>query len=74
MVDATITRVTYRWDDRLGVEPGWYVETWADREFVADSQKVWFPVAVDDFGRGDSAELVTVLRCAFPSAGLVLLE
>ena len=68
MTTATITRVTCRWDDQPGVEPGWYCESWAGDQMIDDSQKVWFPVAVDDFGRDEYGSLVEALQEAFPGA------
>lgn len=68
---AEITRVTYRWDDQPGVEPGWYCESWDGDRMVDDSQKVWFPVTVDDFGRDQAGELADALREAFPGAEIV---
>lgn len=65
---ADITRVTYRWDAPHGVEPGWYAESWADTEMIDDSQKVWFPVPVDDYGRDEADDLEAALREAFPGA------
>jgi hypothetical protein len=66
-----ITRVTYRWDDQPGVEAGWYCQSFAGNEFRDDSQKVWFPVSVDDFGRDEADELVAALSEAFPAAEIV---
>lgn len=66
--DNDITRVTVRWDDQSGCEAGWYCETWVGREMIDDSQKVWFPVAVDSFGRDEADELEESLREAFPEA------
>jgi uncharacterized protein (TIGR02996 family) len=68
----TITRVTCRWDDQPGVEPAWYCESWAADRMVDDSQKVWFPVAVDDYGRGDADDLSAALAEAFPGAEIVI--
>ena len=73
MTTTTITRVTYRWDDQCGVEPGWYAETYMGREQIDDSQKVWFPVVVDDFGRDDFDGLEAAMREAFPGAEIVRL-
>lgn len=66
--DDTITRVTYRWDAPAGVEAGWYAESWAGGEMMDDSQKVWFPVAVDGYDRDQADELEGALRGAFPAA------
>lgn len=68
MSTTTVTRVTYRWDDQPGVEAGWYAESWAGREMLDDSQKVWFPVAVDGYDRDEAAELAEALAEAFPGA------
>ena len=65
-----VTKVSYRWDDQFGVEPGWFVETWDGCEFADDSQKVWFPVAVDQFDRDQEQDLVAALREAFPGADI----
>ena len=74
MANMTITRVTCRWDDRPGVEPGWYCETFDGNRMMDDSQKVWFPVSVDDFGREEEDVLVTALREAFPGAEIERLD
>jgi hypothetical protein len=68
MTTTQITRVTCRWDDQPGVEPGWYCESWAGRDMMDDSQKVWFPVAVDDYGDDQADELRAALAAAFPGA------
>ena len=68
---ATITRVTYRWDDQPGVTPGWYCESWAGDEMIDDSQKIWFPVDAEDFAQGQAGDLEAALRNAFPSAEIV---
>jgi hypothetical protein len=67
-----ITKVTCRWDDQPGVQPGWYCETWIGDTLVDDSQKVWFPVNVDDYGRDETAELKSALREGFPEAEIVI--
>lgn len=67
--EATITRVGGYWDDQPGVEPGWYLMAFdRDGDMVDDSQKVWFPVTADNFGRGDRKGLTAALREAFPGA------
>jgi len=67
-----IARVTCRWDDRPGVVPGWYCETYdAADQMVDDSQKVWFPVAVDDYRADEYADLRADLRAAFPGAEII---
>lgn len=69
MATATrITRVTYRWDDQYGVEPGWYCVAWDGDTSLYDSQKVWFPVEVDEFGRHLLPALRKALATAFPGA------
>lgn len=70
MAAETITRVTYRWDDQPGVTPGWYAETWDDRRIIDDSQKVWFPVTVDDYGHDQEGALRDALCEAFPGADI----
>lgn len=72
---ATITRVTYRWDDQPGVSPGWYCESWSsDGTMQDDSQKIWFPVTVDDYTQAQEAGLREALREAFPAADIVSLR
>lgn len=61
-----IIRVTYRYDDQAGADAGWYCESYDPDGFHDDSQKIWFPVAVDDFSRDQEAELVAALTEAFP--------
>lgn len=68
-----VTRVTYRWDDQPGVEPGWYCESFDSGGPRDDSQKVWFPVRVDDFGESEGPELAGALQAAFPGADVVAL-
>lgn len=64
-----ITRVTYRWDAQKGVEPGWYVQAWAGERWADDSQKVSFPVDVDEIE--SERELRGALAEAFPGAEIV---
>jgi hypothetical protein len=64
-----VDRVTYRWDVPYGVEPGWYCEAWDGDRLVADSQKIFFGVDVDDYE--DSADLEEALRETFPGAEIV---
>lgn len=66
-----ITKVTVRWDDQAGVEPGWYCESWAGETMIDDSQKVWFPVQVDSFGQDERSDLIVALKEAFPAAKIV---
>lgn len=55
------------WDTQNGVKPGWYAEVVDERDNVVnDSQKVAFPVEVDDFSRTDGAALAEALGEAFP--------
>lgn len=63
-----IHRVTYRWDDQSGAEPGWYCQTFSGGELVDDSQKIWFPVGVDQFAEDELDDLVAALRGHFPIA------
>lgn len=70
---TTITRLRCKWDNRPGVEPGWYIETFdGGGNFAGDSQKVWFPVQVDEFGPDQEAALVEALREAFPSSDITI--
>jgi hypothetical protein len=71
MTETEITRVTYRWTDQTGVTPGWYCETWSGSQMVDESQKVWFPVDVEDFLKEEEAQLVESLREAFPEAEII---
>lgn len=68
MATTTITRVTCRWDDQPGVNPGWYCESHDADGRVDDSQKVWFPVSVDDYGHDEADDLRAALAEAFPAA------
>ena len=70
MPDETIRTVRYYWDDQTGVDPGWYVETWNTDGRVDDSQKVWFPVAVEDYSREDRAALHAALLEQYPYAAI----
>jgi hypothetical protein len=65
---TTITRVTVRWDEQPGTEAGWYCESFAGSQFQDDSQKIWFPVAVDSFGADQAGGLREALVEAFPDA------
>jgi hypothetical protein len=65
-----ITKVTCRWDDQAGVTPGWYCESYKGDEMADDSQKVWFPVDVEDYSQGQRSELRTALKEAFPGADI----
>ena len=64
------------WDDQAGIEPGWHVEVQRPDEegphgqmaYVDDSQKVWFPVDVDRFGRHQRAALLAELATVYPGA------
>ena len=69
--NTDITRITYRWDDQPGVEAGWYCQSYDADGFCDDSQKVWFPVSVDDYAEDEQAELVAALKEAFPNAEIV---
>lgn len=69
---SDITRVTYRWDDQPGTQPGWYCESYGENgRLAADSQKVWYPVSVDAYGEDDEASLIEALQEAFPGAAIV---
>lgn len=69
--NTDITRVTLRWDDQPGVEPGWYCQAYDADGVRDDSVKTWFPIDVDDFSRGQKTELLAALRDAFPAADIV---
>jgi hypothetical protein len=63
-----VSCVRYWWDN-TGLEDNWYCETYdAEGDRIDDSQKVWFPVKVDDYGPDQDNELETALREAFPGA------
>ena len=64
----TIDTLRYWLDNQVGVTPGWYVQAWGAGKFLCDSQKVWFPVDVDDFGPVEEEELVAALKDEFPDA------
>jgi hypothetical protein len=70
--NETITLVTCRWDDQPGVEAGWYCESWDGCEFIDDSQKIRFPVQVDDYAETDVRDLREALAAAFPAAEIVI--
>lgn len=66
---AQATSVTYRWDDQIGADPGWYCESHDSAGLLLDdSQKIWWPVDVDDYGRDEEIALAEALAGAFPSA------
>lgn len=66
-----IDLVRYRWDAPVGVEPGWYAESWSAGEMVDDSQKIWFGVDVDQFAHDQWSDLEDALQAAFPNAEIV---
>ena len=72
--DADVTRVTYRWDVQPGIDAAWYCQSFEGREFVDDSEKVWFPLSVDNYGEDEADELVEALQEAFPNAEIVHLR
>lgn len=72
--DTDVTRVTYRWDDQPGIDAGWYCQSFEGNEYMDDSQKVWFPVSVDDYGEDEAGEMVEALQEAFPNAEIVHLR
>ena len=64
-----VTKVTIRWD-----RDGYYCETWNLNIFCDDSQKVWFPVPVEDYKKHQLRELKIALGSVFPNADLVVLN
>jgi hypothetical protein len=68
VMNNEITHVTVRWDDQAGVEPGWYCESFVGRELIDDSQKIWFPVQVDNYSRDEFSGLKQALQEEFPNA------
>ena len=68
---SEITRVTFRWDDRAGVESGWYAMSYDTGGERDDSQKIWFPVTVDIYARDETDMLEAALQEAFPGAEIV---
>ena len=67
-----ITRVECRWDDQDCNNEGWYCETWCEDEFCDDSQKIWFPVQVDEFDGADGKQLREALAEAFRNAEILI--
>ena len=69
MTEQTIVRVEYYWDAQPGVDAGWYARTvTACGSHADDSQKIWFPVYVDEFTADDESGLRSALAAAFPGA------
>ena len=69
LVQDDARRISLHWDDQAGVEPGWHAEVHAaDGGTITDSQKVDFPVDVDDFDEDSRADLEAALLEAFPGA------
>lgn len=71
MADRSITRISIRWDTADPDNQGWYVEAFdgpTGFDLVDDSQKSWFPVDVDSYGRDDEDALRDALQAAFPRA------
>jgi hypothetical protein len=72
-----IERVVVAWDKQDSSNEGWHVSTytrdvtgnWCEGD---DSQKVWFPVAVDDYTQEQSAELLAALALEFDGAAIEL--
>ena len=69
--DTDVTRVTYKWDDRPGVEAGWYCQSFEGGKFMDDSQKVWFPIDTDNYDEDEEDELVEALQEAYPNAEII---
>lgn len=61
-----VAKIRCRWDDSCGVEPGWYCETFnIHGTMLDDSQKIWFPINVDEFNKSQKTELKNALYDAF---------
>lgn len=61
-----IAKISYHWDMQ-GDTSGWYVTARdSSGQIVDDSEKVWFPVEVDEFTAEQSEELTAALAAAFP--------
>lgn len=69
-----ITRVTVRWDEQEGCEPGWYCQSWAGKEYRDDSQKIWWPIDTDEYAETDAEDLADALQDAFPNAEIKFLN
>ena len=67
-----MTQIRVRWDDQSGVMPGWFAEIIFDDRVVSDSEKVWFPVDLDDFGIGETEGLLDAIALAYPEAEIVI--
>ena len=69
---AQVKKVEYWWDAQDSDNAGWYARTIdAERQIIDDSEKVWFPVDVAEYGYEQSSELAGALRDAFPGAKIV---
>lgn len=62
------TRIRFWWDENDPNNPGWYAVVSEGNHVIDDSQKVWFPVDVDDYGQDEGEELAVALQAAFPDA------
>lgn len=72
-MSRNITQVDCRWDDQVGVVPGWYCECQDDDgQCVIDSVKVDFPFDVDDYSQDQSEALVAELTKEFPGAEITV--
>ena len=68
-----ITSVSVRWDDQDGATPGWYAEAKdADGVTVTDSQKISFPLNVDEFAREDQGPLTDALADLYPESRILI--
>jgi hypothetical protein len=60
--------IRMRWMDNHGLNPGWYVEVYEAGRIITDSQKVSFPIDVDDYEETEDEALVAALRKEYPNA------
>jgi len=67
-----VVKIRINWDEQESDNEGWYVECLNDEGMcIVDSEKVWFPVDVDDFGKDQLDELVEALHAQWPDAEVV---
>lgn len=68
-----VVKVVGGWDKQDPSNEGWHVEARdALGGVVTDSQKIWFPVSVDDFTREQRPGLLAALALEFDGAEIVV--
>jgi hypothetical protein len=72
MKTQKITTVHARWWIYGPQRRGWYAELRVGDRVVTDSQKIDFPVSVEDYDRDEADELAAALREEYPDAEIIV--